>query len=107
MIHKSIRYAPYFLVELFEYEVQELEDCARKHYDPRCIALAQPGGTVFGFLNRLSIIDKNEPHRIEVELSREDVDLFCKVLERSRTNLYDRFMELLKIQDLHQPVNRL
>lgn len=105
MRHISIRYEPQFLVELFEEEIEQLKNAAEKHYDPACQLAAERGGIVYGFVQQLT--GSAAAHRrIEVVLSRTDVDFLCKILEPNpqAVFLFNSLHKLLSIYDLHQAV---
>ena len=82
-----------------------MKECADNHYDPTCRAIAIPGrgSIISGMLSRLSAVQGAPYPTIEVEISRHDADLLCKVLESAEDkHLYKGLLALLHVDDLHQ-----
>lgn len=75
----SVRYEPKWMIRLTSSDVQLMTEASKSHYDEKCRDLSALGGTIYGFNNQL---EWAQPEAfIEVEVSRRDVDIFCKVLE--------------------------
>lgn len=90
---ESIEHEPVFIVTFTKEEVNELTLAAQVHYDATCRSLAEVGGIIYGLNNALALelLEGNAT----ASLKWRDIDLLCKVLERTMPQLYWQLRNLL------------
>ena len=90
----AIRHEPIWDVTFTKAEVEELMAESQRHYDSTCRALSE-SGMIRGMHNFVTLADESENSHVSWSLHWRDVDLLCKVLERTLPQLFWSLKRLL------------